>query len=325
MKNWFRILFYASLLFLVIALIRADYLRIPTIVKPLRLVLSFLFLFLGFGLNTLAWARAVQEAGHPVPLRAGMASGGLSVFAKYIPGKIWVIMGRAEYLCRHYGLGRNHLGSLSFDAQFVALWTALLLGTIGILNLGGLEIYGLGVLLVFVLLSLVIYTPLAQRVAGGLAGRLFRKNIELPKIPFFRVLHLALYYGLNWMAWCVGFWLMAGSLLESPLPFSAGFSFGLAGSLGILAVFAPGGLGVREGVLIGMLSLAGIGLTEANTVALASRLWFLLGELFVFLLGLALQGRARKGQRAKAERNEPPSRKNRTQLSEGESPDYNGA
>jgi len=98
MKNWFRYIFYASLIFLLIALVRADYLIIPKIYHPLKLILSLLLLFAGFLLNALAWPRLLRQSPFRVKDREGMASHGMSIFGKYIPGKFWVVMGRAEYL-----------------------------------------------------------------------------------------------------------------------------------------------------------------------------------------------------------------------------------
>jgi len=55
-----------------------------------------------------------------------------------------------------------------------------------------------------------------------------------------------------------------------------------------MALIAPGGLGAREGVMIGYLIFAGIPAIEATTIAVVSRLWFLLGEIFIFILGWSL-------------------------------------
>ena len=68
MKNGFRYIFYASLLFLLVALIRADYLVIPVIHDYLQLSLSLLLLFLGFLLNSISWGQMVRQADFPVIL-----------------------------------------------------------------------------------------------------------------------------------------------------------------------------------------------------------------------------------------------------------------
>ena len=81
------------------------------------------------------------------------------------------------------------------------------------------------------------------------------------------------------------------SFFDQKIPFSVGLGFPFAGILGILAFFAPGGLGVREGILVGYLKLAGFATADAVTVSVASRLWVLIGEAFIFLVGFVLDKR----------------------------------
>jgi uncharacterized membrane protein YbhN (UPF0104 family) len=77
---------------------------------------------------------------------------------------------------------------------------------------------------------------------------------------------------------------------------AVGAGFPLAASLGVLALVAPGGLGVREGVIVAYLGLAGIPAMEATTISIASRLWFLGGELIFFAAGAI----AHRGWRGRA-------------------------
>lgn len=293
MRNLFKYLFYVSLIFLVVALIRADYLVLPHIYNSASLAISLALLCLGFLLNALSWTKVLQQADFGISKQDGIASLGLSIFAKYIPGKIWVIMGRAEYLSKKYRLSRKDLGSLSFEAQFVALWTALLLGTIGMISIHSTNIYGLSVLILFILLSLVIYTSLFHRFAELILSKIAKRQVFLPKLPFLKVLKVILWYLANWGTWCLSFYFLAGSLVEETVPISISFAFGLAGSIGILAIFAPGGLGVREGIITGYLTIVGLHLQDATTIAIASRLWFLVGEIFIFGVAFILDRRNR--------------------------------
>jgi len=285
LKNWFRYIFYASLVFLVIALIRADYLVFPHIHNYLQLSISLGLLFLGFILNGMSWTQVLRRAGFEVSYPEGIASTGLSIFGKYIPGKIWIIMGRAEYLSRKRGFPRKELGSYSFDAQFIALWAALMLGTIGMFWVESYDLYGLSVLLLFILLSLIIYTPFFHRIAEWVASKISGRTISIPKLPFTSVYKLILWFIAYWGCWSLSFYFLASSMVSEPLPIHISFAFGLAGSLGILAVFAPGGIGVREGILTGYLVMAGLDLPTATTIAVTSRLWYLTGEIFIFLMG----------------------------------------
>jgi uncharacterized membrane protein YbhN (UPF0104 family) len=231
----------------------------------------------------------VRQADFPVPIKDSIISHGLSIFAKYIPGKVWIIMGRAEYVAKKHQLSRKDMASLSLDAQLLALWAALMLGTLGMIWIDSINLYGLSVLLLFIVLNLFIFTPLLHRITGKLLTRLLKREIRFPRLSFTRLLRIIFWYGLNWGIWCLSFYFLAGSLVEGPIPFNIAFAFGLAGSIGIMAVFAPGGLGVREGILTGYLTLAGLELPVATTIAVTSRLWFLSGELFIFLVASALK------------------------------------
>jgi uncharacterized membrane protein YbhN (UPF0104 family) len=229
MKNWFRYIFYASLIFLVIALVRADYLVVPRILDPVKLILSLLLLFAGFLLNALSWSRVLRHTP-----------------------------------------------------------AALLLGTIGIISVGGINLYGISVLSLFVLLSLVIFTPLFHRMADRLLTKILRKQVRVPRLPPSKVTRAMIWYLISWGTWSVAFWFLAASLVNGPLPVNIAFAFALGGSIGILSIFAPGGLGVREGILTAYLTLAGIAVQDATTIAVASRLWFLAGEIFIFFTALLL-------------------------------------
>jgi len=59
----------------------------------------------------------------------------------------------------------------------------------------------------------------------------------------------------------------------------------LANNIGIISSFAPGGLGVREGVMIGYLTIGGLSISAATGLSIAARLWFWMGELLVFIFG----------------------------------------
>ena len=91
-----------------------------------------------------------------------------------------------------------------------------------------------------------------------------------------------------------GFYMLVTSLIKMDVPWGVGFGFPLAGTLGIMTFISPGGLGTREAVLVGYLTLAGIPVVEATTIAVASRLWFLGGEVFIFVLGWIAHKRLHK-------------------------------
>ena len=96
-------------------------------------------------------------------------------------------------------------------------------------------------------------------------------------------------YLLMWVLRCVGFYLLVVSLSNgTEIHIGIGLSYALALCVGFLALAVPGGLGVREGILVAYLTYAGFDLQQATTISIASRLWFLIGECFIFFTGFIL-------------------------------------
>ncbi len=121
----------------------------------------------------------------------------------------------------------------------------------------------------------------------------FHKNIEIPILDFYSTVRLLPWICLYWILWSFGFYYFVSSMTMMEIPLSGGLAFPLSASLGIAAVIAPGGLGVREGIMGIYLKLVGLSLAEAATVAVAARLWFLTGEVFFFITGVVADRWAR--------------------------------
>ena len=81
---------------------------------------------------------------------------------------------------------------------------------------------------------------------------------------------------------------LSSSIIAYDVPLSVGFSFALACVVAVLALIAPGGIGVREGVLITILIGIGLEKQDAISISVISRLWFLVGEVFIFILASIL-------------------------------------
>jgi hypothetical protein len=289
----FQYILYLSLGFLIYALYRADYLKLPPALAPGALVQSCIYLFLGFILQGVAWRATLGAWGFHVPLAEALASLGLSSLAKYIPGRFWIIVGRAAYLSdsRRWSLGRLSLVSLT--AQLILMWTGMVLGGIGLIWLDGFRSWSWGVSFVLLLLTLVVFSGRFHGYAERLALRILRRKVEIPSLPFVSTLSLLPWFFLVWATWTLAFSYLVASFPGLASSLRVGLGFPLASTLGIMAVFAPAGLGAREGLLAGYLVLAGLPLAQAATISIAARLLFLAGELFVFLVGLVADRRVR--------------------------------
>ena len=191
---------------------------------------------------------------------------------KYIPGSVWQYAGRAA-VARSNGLPVRPV-AISLPIEFVA--AAVAGGATGAFLLGW---WGAAVVAAAAIVLLVIQRPARVRA-----------------LPLPTTIRATLLYLPVWLLLGGSFWLCAHGLLGVPaqdLAFYIG-AFAVAWLAGLLAVYAPGGLGVREAVLVALLS-GRIGAADALVVAAASRLILIAVDLALAGIATAAMRRSRPG------------------------------
>lgn len=287
--NWFKVLIYISIIFLIVTLYNANYLQIPHIYSYVHLSISFCLLFLGFIATAYSWKVILRKDNLlEINYSEAIVSNGLSIFTKYIPGKIMVVMGRALYISKRKDIALKTISYASLKAQLIALWTGLFIGSFVIFQIKidqNILIVGL---VFFCFLTLFLFVKTFKALLQGLVSRFLKKSIDYPLLSIRTAIIVLPSFILNWLAWCLSFYFLSCSLIDYPINVLSGFSFSLAGTLAIIAVLSPGGLGIREGLLALCLINFGLNKQDAITISVASRLWFLVGEIFIFIYALIL-------------------------------------
>jgi uncharacterized membrane protein YbhN (UPF0104 family) len=287
MKILYRILIYLSLLFLLIYLYRFDYLHIQGLRLDLYyLIPASLLLWAGFMMSTISWWKALAAHGISVSPKNALVSHGLSVFAKYIPGKVWVILGRASFV----SLGSHSMRDASYISlkeQLIYVWLGLVIGIGPMLYFYPLNAFVILVLALAVLFTFFLYSRTFHRLVISLLSRILRRDLHVPLVSLHEVLPVILYVLTYWSLWMLAFFFFIKAF-HYDFSVAVVFSWPLSISLGVLALITPGGIGVREGILVGFMLLTGMQLEEATTIAVISRLWFISGEIFIFVISLVL-------------------------------------
>jgi len=288
MKRIFNILLLVSFVFLFIYLIRQDYI-IPEIISPVALAASFAALFTGYVASAYSWKVAMGVHGIRHTMREAIVSHGLSIFAKYIPGKVWVILGRAGYLSEDKSELKN-LSFVSFMEQLVYLWAGFVVSAVPTILFYRHHWISYLILSIVAGLSLFLFVKVIHHRVMGLVELVFKKKLDISLIHFRESLPMIGAVLLIWVAWTLGFYffMLAFSPEISPIMM---FAFPLSVCFGLIAIILPAGLGLREGIIIGYLVLAGLGTESATTISFFNRLWFICGEVFIFLLALSLRMR----------------------------------
>ncbi len=283
----FRILIYLSMAFLVVFLYKYDYLSLKGLaLDPVYIIPATLLLWGGFFMSTISWWKALQIHNIHVSKRLAIASHGLSVFAKYIPGKVWVILGRASFVSLDDYSMRN-ASYISLKEQLIYVWLGLLIGIGPLLYFYPFNGFVILVVFLTIFFTFFLYSKGFHQFVIHLLSKVFRKKLEVPLVTIKEVIPLILYVLAYWGLWMLAFYFFV-SAFHIEFSIAVIFSWPLSISLGVLALITPGGIGVREGIMIGFMVLTGMPLEEATTIAVISRLWFITGEVFIFLLSLVL-------------------------------------
>ncbi|TVP55412.1 MAG: UPF0104 family protein [Gemmatimonadales bacterium] len=227
------------------------------------------------------WGRMVRDLGEPDP---GVAASARVIFTanlgRYVPGKVWQIAGLA-ILARRQGVSVT-IGTLAgilvqgFSLLAAAAWGIPAITAVRAEASDGLWLLvGIGIATVVLLCSV----PTLLHGVFRFLFRLARRDPEEAPRTDVR-------FGLRWLGWHLVVWAGYGvafhlflvglgfdelGILSSTIYFAAAYL------LGYLALPAPAGLGVREGVLMALLQPV-IG-PAAAPVAILARLWMTAVEL----------------------------------------------
>lgn|GEM_PF-439461 len=263
-------------------------------VQPVAVIVSALLLLLFFGVAARLWGRMVAELGGPDPGWIGSNRIVLTAnLGRYLPGKVWQVAGLAV-LSRRDGVPVSLGVTAGVMGQAFHLAGAAIVGVVALGTLEGVAWgawAGVAALACFVAATSI---PPLLRWGFRLVFRLARLDPTTAPSP--DPLFGPRWVVLHTLVWCgygLAFaFLVRGLGLEGGiLPLAASFS--AAYLLGYLAIFAPAGIGVREGILIALLRPS-LG-AAAVGVAVLARVWMTVVELVpagLFALWAIFRGRA---------------------------------
>jgi glycosyltransferase 2 family protein len=210
----------------------------------------------------------------------------ISNLGRYVPGKVWQ-MGTMAMMAQQRGVSGVAAASsavivtlINTVAGFVVL-AATGARVLAIPTAGFVAITGVGLAL--------LLTPRLVPWLGALAGRLVGRNVVIPKLPYRAIWTAAIVSALSWIGYGIAFRLLAVGVLGYAAGALSLYTAVFTGSylLGFLALFAPGGLGVREYVMATALEGAGYARGEAILLVVASRLWLTVLEILPAVIFLA--------------------------------------
>ena len=214
--------------------------------------------------SSLIWLVILRRLGSPVRWRSAAIYLQAQI-GKYVPGGVWQYASRGA-MARGYGLSVRAVAR-SLPIELGA--TVCAAGAFAFLAIGWWGVIAAAA-------AIATVSGVGTYLDGGRASlRLAAQTIPL--------------YAATWPLIGVSFWMTARAFLDVSVSDIALYTgaFAAAWIVGLIAIYAPGGIGVREAVLVAILGPR-IGSADALVVAAASRVVFTVADLIPAALSLPL-------------------------------------
>ena len=234
---------------------------------------------------SLLWKRIVLlSSSTNVTLLQSFTQLATASIGKYLPGKIWGMLARGVQMKRH-GVAMKDALLATFHEQFLLLHSSILLSGIlvGLIFRQGWAI-AVGIL---VGISLFLGNPL-QRIGAYIFMLLWQRTGR--SAPKLRPINMNTYDYVRMATYFILLWVLNGlilaglylTFLDTHLTVNMFMIIILANTIGItvgfFAIFAPGGIGVREAVSSTIMAFS-MSLTDAMLLSALFRLWVVAMEM----------------------------------------------
>lgn len=257
--------------------------------RPGWIALAALAAFATYAIQIESWRRILAGWAQHLSYARAARIWLLVNLGRYVPGKVWSVAGLIV-LAQRAGVQDWAAGASAFAIQAVGLGTAVAVVAATTPSAASP-------------LRLAVGAMVAAATIGFLAwergthwlGVLLGRAGHVRALPLGAVAESAGLTLASWLSYGVTFWLLARGLgLPGPLPLATATGvFALGYILGLLALFAPGGVGVRELVFIGLLTPS-LGSGGAVALSVGSRVLLTLCEAAAPLGVLLVTGRGKE-------------------------------
>ena len=250
------------------------------------LIISFILYICAFIIMVAGWSVITKKVGVNISLKKTWKYWVYSQMGKYIPGKIWMVTSRA-YMYKKENVLIRDISYLFILENLMAITSA---GLFGVISLAFIK--SSGSITWIVIASLMIITGvifIKSNLIHFVLNKLLKimKKGELREFNFsnFDLLSIFSVYIFQWLFIISAFYFFVTAFADIGIHqlFYVSTAITLAATLGLIAVFAPAGLGVREVTLVGILSnLMPYSLTII--ISISFRVFATIVELIMFLI-----------------------------------------
>jgi hypothetical protein len=220
------------------------------------LSVAILFICLSSLLGPFIWKRILSFLGTSLSYRESLKICSLSSLTKYIPGKVWPVLGRV-YLTRDRHINENIILTSQGIEWILMILSGILVFLLSIpFGANTAQIEKISWLVILIPFLIILLHPFILQIFVNISSKIFHFDNFTLDINFFNVAEAVLLFSVFWLLEGTAiFFLIKTLIFISPnlLPIAIGF-FAISTVVGLLSFLTPAGLGVREGMLVFLLS-----------------------------------------------------------------------
>jgi hypothetical protein len=245
-----------------------------------------------------AWRATLRVWSESLPFSAAARIWFVSNLGKYVPGKVWQIaamgaLAQKRGVSATAAIGSSLLVNLVSVLAGFAVIAATAAGRVGAVvgaqMTGGAERSAQFIVIGIVVVGAVALAlaPVAVPRLAALAGRMTGRPLAIPRVPPKAVWVAAASTVASWLAYGIAFFLFAHGITPRATGNALSYIAVYTGSYlaGYLALFAPGGVGIREAAIVIAMPKFGLAsAADAAVIAITSRLWLTVLEILPGLL-----------------------------------------
>jgi len=250
------------------------------------LIVSVFFLLGFFLVFAIGWKSILKGIGVSLPFFKSLKIIFYSQLGKYLPGKIWTWAGRI-YFCQQLGIPTSKTFlSMVLELALTTI-SGILIFLVALLISPGfkINIHPFFLIIVVIMSFIIIHPKVLTRIINFFLYLLKKEPIKI-ELNFSQICFIMGCYFIIWFCFGIAFYFLINSvtfIAPSKILIITG-SFAISNTVGVMALFAPAGLGVREGILSLLLSNF-FPLSLAILLSFLCRIWVSVGELV--MLGIS--------------------------------------
>jgi hypothetical protein len=258
------------------------------------LLLSMILLWIALASTVLIYQLIFKElAGAHIKYLQLFRIINITNIGRYLPGKLWSVVGLIFYTSE-YGINKKQTTLAVITNEVAGKASGLILGILYFFFSDSLKGYLPAMIILLAGCLIVIHPWVLDKIINTGLRILKKQTIEI-EFGYWSILKFVLIFIISWLLHSLAFYVLVNSM--APLPSVNLIKFAtilpLCWVIGYIILLAPGGLGVREAMLVVMLGEF-LPKEVALAIAVIQRLWFTAVEGINVLMALAIPAKTKK-------------------------------